>query len=82
MKGGEGVKGKITALNVLLYGVGVGGVKQIGWGGGRRADQAKNENGQSIEGMRKNMLFFCKWHRQSSWLVLWYNKVVLQFSSH
>lgn len=42
---------------MLLYRVGgVGGIKQRGWGGGRRADQAKNKNGQSIEGMRKNML--------------------------
>lgn len=50
----------VTALIVLLHGAaGYKAKRVVGrWLGGgiRRADQAKNKNGQSIEGMRKNML--------------------------
>lgn len=87
MKGGKGW-GKLTASRDLLYGRRrsrgrLGQKVKVGtiWKG-QRADQAKDGNGQSTEGMGKHMLFVCKWHRQSSWSVLRYNKVVLQFSSH
>lgn len=53
--GGKGKTQRSTALSAAVWGRGC--IKQRGWGGkvggGRRADQAKNENGQSIEGMRK-----------------------------
>lgn len=54
MKGGEG-KGKTYSIEcAAVWGRGGRGYKAKRVG--RRADQAKNKNGQSIEGMRKNML--------------------------
>lgn len=49
---GSGEKKIITALGVLLNGTGRG-IKAKTVGRWLRADQARNENGQSIEGMRK-----------------------------
>lgn len=58
-----------------------GGIKQRGWGWGRRADQAKNKMGNPLKVWEKICCLSVN-GRQSSWLVLWYNKVVLQFFSH
>lgn len=81
MKGGGG-KGKLYSIECAAV-KGRGSrwykAKRVGWGTEGRPGK---EQKWAIHWRYEKKYVVCKWHRQSSWLVLWYNKGVLQVSSH